>query len=146
MRKTMAGLVAGGAAVLMLGSTGMLVAPAASAEPAEHDVVYTLSVAGPGSFQVYYAFAAPPNKAAYDADPNAYTRSETVALDPAQPWVLPVKLTDPNAAFISVSRAGSGLRGDSNPKCDITIDGAPGPSNSGPIAAQCELRSWSQPW
>ena len=130
---------------LMLGST-VLAVPTASAEPAEHDVVYNLSVTGPGSFQVYYAYAAPPSKAAYDADPNAYTRSETVALDPAQPWVLPVKLTDPNAAFISVSRAGSGLRGDSNPTCAITIDGAPGPTNSGPIAAQCELRSWSQPW
>ena len=120
--------------------------PAASAAPAEHDVVYTLSVTGPGSFQVYYAFAAPPSKNAYDADPNAYTRSETVALDPAQPWVLPVKLADPNAAFVSVSRAGSGLRGDSNPKCDITVDGTAGPSNTGPIAAQCELRSWSAPW
>ncbi|MCP9272870.1 hypothetical protein [Mycolicibacterium arenosum] len=141
MRMTM-GLVG---AAFMLGSTAM-VAPTASAEPVEHDVVYNLSVTGPGSFQVYYAYAAPPSKAAYDADPNAYTRSETVVLDPAQPWVLPVKLTDPNAAFISVSRAGSGLRGDSNPTCAITIDGAPGPTNTGPIAAQCELRSWSQPW
>jgi hypothetical protein len=141
MRMTM-GMVG---AALMLGSAAMA-APTASAEPAEHDVVYNLSVTGPGSFQVYYAYAAPPSKAAYDADPNAFTRSETVALDPGTPWVLPVKLTDPNAAFISVSRAGSGLRGDSNPTCNITIDGAPGPSNSGPIAAQCELRSWSQPW
>ena len=133
-------------AVLMLASAAVAVAPAAGAEPAEHDVVYTLSVTGPGTFQVYYAYAAPPSKAAYDADPNAFTRSESVALDPAQPWVLPVKLTDPQAAFISVSRAGSGLRGDSFPTCNITIDGAPGPSNSGPIAAQCEMRPWTQPW
>lgn len=142
MRKTMA--VVG--AALMLGAAASAVAPAANAEPTEHDVVYSLNVAGPGTFQVYYAFAAPPSKAAYDADPNAYTRSESVALDPAQPWVLPVKLTDPQAAFISVSRAGSGLRGDSFPQCDIVIDGALSTSNTGPIAAQCELRSWSQPW
>lgn len=129
-----------------MAAAAMAAAPMASAEPTEYNVVYNLSVTGPGAFQVYYAYAAPPSKAAYDADPNAYTRSETVSLDPAQPWVLPVTLTDPKAAFISVSRAGSGLRGDSFPTCNITIDGAPGPSNSGPIAAQCEMRPWSQPW
>ena len=118
----------------------------AGAEPAAHQVRYTLSVSGPADFNLYYSFAAPPSKAAYEADPNAFVKSEKVSLAPGAPWVFETTLTDSQAAFLSASGAAHAMQADPNPHCEITVDGQVVVQQTGPFSTQCELRSWQQPW
>jgi len=115
----------------------------ASAEPAAHQVHYTLSAAGPGDFNVYYAVAAPPSLQAYHATPDAYVKSEKINLAPGAPWEFDATLADSQWAFLSASGAAHAMQADPNVRCVITVDGQVVADQSGPFTTQCQLRSWN---
>ena len=132
---------------VLVASAGVVFSQAtAAAEPGAHQVRYTLTATGPGDFNLYYSFAAPPSKAAYEADSAAYVRSEKVSLAPGVPWVFETTLTDSQAAFVSASGAAHAMQADPNPHCEITVDGQVVVQQTGPFSTQCELRSWQKPW
>jgi hypothetical protein len=72
----------------------------ANAEPAAHQVRYTLTTAGAADFDLYYLTAQPPSKAAYDADAYAFLKKEQVSLAPGVPWVFETTLADPQWAIL----------------------------------------------
>jgi len=75
----------------------------ANAEPAAHQVRYTLTAAGGADFDLFYLTTQPPNKAAYNANPYAFVKKEPVTLAPGVPWVFETTLADPQWAIFTVS-------------------------------------------
>ncbi len=131
------------ATVVLMASAGVLVGSApAGAEPVEHQVRYTLTTTGPGDFNLFYSFAAPPSKDAYEADPYSYVKSEKVNLAPGAPWVFETTMTDPQAVLLTASGAAHAMQADPNPHCEITVDGQVVVEQTGPFTVQCQLRPW----
>lgn len=121
--------------------TVLAAAPAtSSAEPAGHQVQYTLTSATGVSFQVNYLTAQPPSKAAYNADPYAFLKKEEVST--AQPWVLPITLEDAQWATIDASAAAHGGQAPPNPHCEIAVDGQVVVQSGGEYTARCQLGNW----
>src|ERR1700754_5317195 len=75
----------------------------ASAEPAGHQVRYTLTTGGPADFDLFYLTTQPPSKDAYNADAYSFVKKETVNLGPGAPWVFETTLADPQWAIFPVS-------------------------------------------
>jgi len=128
---------------VLVASAGVAASQAiASAEPAAHQVHYTLTAAGPGDFNVYYSFAAPPSLEAYHATPDAFVKSEKINLAPGAAWEFDATLTDSQWAFLSASGAAHAMQSDPNVRCVITVDGQVVADQTGPFTTQCQLRSW----
>ncbi|MDR3661801.1 MAG: hypothetical protein P4L86_15705 [Mycobacterium sp.] len=132
------GAVCGAAAVAAAG----LMAGTASADPAGHEVRYTLSVGGPASFDLLYLVNQPANKAAYNADAYSYVKRETVTVTPDAPWVFTTKLADPQWAIFTVSSTTHGGQAAPNSHCDIAIDGQVATQQDAPYNVQCQLGQW----
>ena len=143
MRIATTKLLAACGSIALMGAGLVIGQGAASAEPAAHQVKYTLSAAGPGDFNLYYAFAAPPSLEAYHADPDAFVKSEKINLAPGAPWVFETTLPDSQWAFISASGAAHAMQADPNVHCEITVDGQLVVEQTGPFTTQCQLRSWN---
>lgn len=110
-----------------------------SAEPAAHQVRYTLTSAGAADFDLYYLTAQPPSKAAYDADAYAFLKKEKVSLAPGVPWVFETTLADPQWAILTVSSTTHGGQAAPNPHCDIAVDGQVVVQQDAPYNLQCKL-------
>ena len=132
-----------GAAFMLAAASIALPQTTANAEPTAHKVVYTLTAGGPGDFNLYYAFAAPPSLEAYHATPDAFVKSEKVNLAPGAPWVFETTLTDSQWAFLSASGAAHAMQADPNVRCEIAVDGQVVADQTGPFTTQCQLRSWN---
>jgi hypothetical protein len=146
MRRATTKVGAAFGAVMVMAATGLACSQATSGaepEPGAHQVRYTLTSMGPGDFNLYYAFAAPPSLEAYHADSNAFVKSEKINLVPGTPWVFETTLADSQWAFISASGAAHAMQADPNVRCEITVDGQPVADQTGPFATQCQLRSWN---
>ena len=118
-------------------------APAtSSAEPAAHQVRYTLTSASDVGFDVNYLTAQPPSKAAYNADPYTFLKKDRVNVAPDVPWVFETTLSDPQWAIITASTAVHAMQAPPNPHCEIAIDGQVVVQQDGPYTAQCQLRDW----
>jgi hypothetical protein len=113
-----------------------------SAQPAGHQVRYTLTSAGATGFDVYYLTAQPPSKEAYDADPYAFLKSERVDLAPGVPWVFETTLADTQWAIITASTAVHAMQSPPNPHCEIAIDGQVAVQQDGPYTVQCQMKQW----
>jgi hypothetical protein len=130
-----------GVAALVAGAG--LVSPAmANAEPAGHQVRYTLTSAGDADFDLYYLVTQPANKEAYNADSYAYLKKEQITLGAGQPWVFETTLADPQWAILTVSSTTHGGRAAPNPHCDITVDGQVAVQQDAPYNLQCQLGQW----
>ncbi len=118
-------------------------APAtSSAEPAAHQVRYTLTSATDAGYDLNYLTNQPPSKAAYDADAHAYLRSERVNVAAGAPWVFETTLADPQWAIITASTAVHAMQAPPSPHCEIAIDGQVVVQQDGPYTAQCQLSQW----
>jgi hypothetical protein len=113
-----------------------------SAEPAAHQVRYTLTSATDVGFDVYYLTTQPPSKQAYDADPYSFLKSERVNLAAGVPWVFETTLADPQWAIVTASTAVHAMQAPPNPHCEIAIDGQVAVQQDGPYTVQCQLRTW----
>ena len=135
-------MAACGSIAMLAGGALVVGAGTANAEPA-HQITYTLTSQGPGDFNLYYAFAAPPSLEAYHADPDAFVKSEKVDLAPGAPWVFQTTLADSQWAFLSASGAAHAGQADPNVRCEIAVDGQVVVDQTGPFTTQCQLRSWN---
>ena len=129
------------AASIAVGHTTLVVA-AANAEPASHQVRYTLTSAGGADFDLFYLTTQPPSKEAYNANPYAFVKKEPVTLAPGVPWVFDTTLADPQWAIFTVSSTTHGGQAAPNPHCDIAVDGQVVVQQDGPYNLQCQLSRW----
>lgn len=113
----------------------------ANADPAGHQVVYTITSGQEASLSVNYLYADPPSKAALDANPDAYLRNERISVGPDSPWVFPTTLKDSSWAYVMAGGAAR-YNGTPNPHCVVTVDGNVAADQSGETAATCALKPW----
>ncbi|WP_102141103.1 hypothetical protein [Mycobacterium hubeiense] len=114
----------------------------ANAEPAGHQVRYTLTSQTAVGFDLYYLTTQPPSKEAYDADPYAFMKNERVNVAPGAPWVFETTLDDPQWAILTASTAVHAMQAPPNPHCEIAIDGQVSVQQDGPYTVQCQLKAW----
>jgi hypothetical protein len=130
-------------AALVVAAAGIAVSQASSiAEPAGHQVRYTLISAGAADYNLNYLTAQPPSKEAYNADAYAFLKSEQVNLAPGVPWVFETTLEDPQWAILTASTGVHAMQGSPNPHCEIAIDGQVVVQQDGPYTVQCQLSQW----
>jgi uncharacterized membrane protein len=130
-------------AAFMVAAASIAVGQAtANAEPAGHQVRYTLTAAGPADFDLFYLTTQPPSKAAYNADAYAFVKKEQVTLAPGVPWVFETTLADPQWAIFTVSSTTHGGQAAPNPHCDIAVDGQVVVQQDAPYNLQCQLGQW----
>ena len=110
--------------------------------PGTHQVRYSLTAGGAAPFDLYYLTTQPPDKAAYDADPYAYLKKESVTLAPGVPWVFETTLDDPQWAILTVSSTTRGGQAAPNPHCEIAVDGQVLVQQDAPYNLQCQLKAW----
>ncbi|HPX36878.1 MAG TPA: hypothetical protein PLH92_06015 [Mycobacterium sp.] len=116
-------------------------APTAVADDVLHDVTYTVSTERPFLADIYYRDTQPPNFADYSHDPYVFSPKIEADLGPDRPWVLNVKLADPQSWAMVVGTSGLSP----NPpgfRCTLAVDGTVVVSNSGAKGALCSLRHW----
>jgi len=130
------------ALVVAAASVALSQATAANAEPAAHQVRYTLTSAGGADFDLFYLTAQPPDKAAYNADPYAFVKREKVSLAPGVPWVFETTLADPQWAILTVSSTTHGGQAAPNAHCDVAIDGQVAVQQDAPYNVACQLSQW----
>jgi hypothetical protein len=127
----------------LLASAGLALSQATSnAEPAAHQVRYTVTSTAPTGIDLYYLFAQPASKAAYNADPNAFLKREEVTLEPGVPWVFETTLADPQWAIVTASGAAHAMTGAPNPHCEIFVDGQLVLQQDGETGVGCQLQRW----
>lgn len=120
-----------------------LISPATSnAEPAGHQVRYTLTSGADADFDLFYLVNQPADKAAYNADSYAYLKKEEITLAAGVPWVFETTLADPQWAILTVSSTTHGGRAAPNPHCDIAVDGQVAVQQDAPYNLQCQLGQW----
>jgi hypothetical protein len=113
----------------------------ANAEPAGQQVRYTITTGQDATVNLNYLAVQPESKAALDANPNAYLRSERVSVAPGAPWVFETTLSDTSWAYVQASGAAR-YNGTPNPHCDIAIDGNVVTQQDGEVLALCALKPW----
>jgi hypothetical protein len=130
-------------AALAVAAAGIAVSQGTStAEPAGHQVRYTLTAGGPADFDLFYLTAQPPNKQAYNADAYSFVKKEVVNVGPDAPWVFETTLADPQWAIFTVSSTTHGGQAAPNPHCEIAVDGQVVVQQDGPYNLQCKLSQW----
>jgi len=131
-----------GASLVAAAATVALGAAPANAEPAAHQVRYTLTSGGPYSFQVLYLTAQPPSMAAYNADAYSYVKRDTITVGPDAPFVFETTLADPQWAILQVSSTAKGGQAPPNAHCEIAIDGQIAVQQDHPYSPTCQLSQW----
>jgi len=116
-------------------------APAAAEEPVLHDVTYTLYTDAPFFAEIYYRDFEPANLADYSHNPYLFSPNVEADLAPDKPWVLNVRLANPQYWAMVLGTSGQSP----NPPgfhCTLAVDGTVVVTNSGPKGALCSLRNW----
>ncbi len=115
-------------AVLLATAAGSVLTPATSyADPAGHQVTYTVSSANNLTATVSYMSSDPPSQAAYNADSSKFMTNLQAPLSAGQPVVYTATLANPNQ-WASVTASGmlhwpdSG-NGPASFHCEIAVDG-----------------------
>lgn len=139
MRPAVNGLRIGSA--LALTASAVLAGPAAAEGPVLHDVTYTVYTDAPFPADIYYRDTEPPNFADYSHNPYMFSPKIEADLGPDRPWVLTVRLAQPE--HWAMVTATSGLSPNPpNFHCTLAVDGAVLVSDSGAKGALCSLRGW----
>ncbi|MCV7073892.1 hypothetical protein H7H73_29970 [Mycobacterium rufum] len=130
-------------ASLMVAAAAFAFTPgAASAQPAGHQVRYTVSTAGPYQFDVTYLVNQPADKAAYNADAYAYLKRESVTIAPGQPFTFETTLTDPQWAYVWASSTTKGGQAAPNAHCEVAVDGQIVIQGDHPYSPLCQGAQW----
>ncbi len=129
-------------AVLAIAAVGVMSSHAIStAEPAAHQVQYTVTTGQEMDVNLDYLAVEPASQSVYNANPDAYMRNEQVTITPGAPWVFATTLKDTSWAYV-MAGAAAHYNGTANPHCDIAIDGNVVAQQDGEIAATCALKRW----
>lgn len=130
------------ASALVLTAAAVAAAGPARAEgPVLHDVTYTVYTDIPASVDIYYRDTDPPNFADYSHNPYMFSPKVEADLGPDRPWVLTVRLAQPQ--YWAMVTGTSGLSPNPpNFHCTLAVDGTVVASNSGAKGALCSMRHW----
>ena len=121
--------------------TGSGAAQADTGEPVLHDVTYTVYTDTPFFADIYYRDTDPPSYADYSHNPYEFSPKAEADLGPDRPWVLTVKLADPQFWAMVVTTSGRSPN-PPNFHCTLAVDGTVLVTDSGPKGALCSLRHW----
>ncbi len=127
----------GAAALAAMGAA----APATAEDSVLHDVTYTVSADAPFHAEIYYRDTDPPNFGDYSHDPYVFSPKVEADVGPGMPWVLNVRLADPQHWAMVLGTSGQSP----NPPgfhCTLAVDGQVVATNSGAKGALCSLRLW----
>lgn len=116
-------------------------AQADTGEPVLHDVTYTVYTDTPFFADIYYRDTDPPSYADYSHNPYEFSPKAEADLGPDRPWVLTVKLADPQFWAMVVATSGRSPE-PPNFHCTLAVDGTVLVNESGPKGALCSLRHW----
>jgi hypothetical protein len=127
-------------------ATGLLIstleaAPATAQEPVFHDVTYTVYTETPFFAEIYYRDFEPANFADYSHNPFLFSPNVEADLGPDRPWVLNVRLANPQYWAMVVGTS-EGSPNPPNFHCTLAVDGVVVRTNSGPSGALCSIRQW----
>ena len=140
--RTVASAIAGLAVV------ASVVAPATShADPAGHQVTYTITSTGNLTGNVRYMNSDPPSQQAFNANSSQYLNTVQTAFTPDQPLVYTATLTNPNQwAFVAASGGckwpdcSSGAVAELH--CEIAVDGQVVVTQNATTGVTCSTRPW----
>jgi hypothetical protein len=126
---------------LAVAGAGAVAVPAVADDPVLHDVTYTVYTDTPFYSEIYYRDFEPANFADYSHDPYLFSPNVEADLGPDNPWVLNVRLANPQ--YWAMVLASSG-RSPNPPTfhCTLAVDGAVVSTNSGAKGALCSMRQW----
>ncbi|MBV9514402.1 MAG: hypothetical protein JO280_10240 [Mycobacteriaceae bacterium] len=129
-------------AALTIAAVGLTSTHAISrADPAAHQVRYTVTTQIEATINLNYLAAEPANRAALDANSSAYLRNVNVSVSPGAPWVFDTTLNDTSWAYVMAGGAAR-YSGSPNPHCEIAIDGQVVTQQDGESVATCALKTW----
>ena len=91
--------------------------------------------------EIYYRDTDPPDFAEYSHDPYQFSPNVEADLGPGRPWVLTVRLANPQQWAMVLGTSG---RSPNPPTfhCSLAVDGVVLVTNSGAKGALCSLRHW----
>lgn len=122
--------------------TGSAVADQTPADPSPlHEVTYTVYSDAPFHADIYYRDTEPASFADYSHDPYVFSPMVEADLGPGTPWVLTVRLADPQHWAMVTATSGRSPN-PPNFHCSLAVDGAVVASDSGAKGALCSLRQW----
>jgi hypothetical protein len=126
---------------LAVAGAGAVAVPAVADDPVLHDVTYTVYTDAPFFAEIYYRDFEPANFADYSHNPYLFSPNVEADLGPDTPWVLNVRLANPQ--YWAMVLASSG-RSPNPPTfhCTLAVDGTVVSTNSGAKGALCSLRQW----
>jgi hypothetical protein len=115
--------------------------PAVADDPVLHDVTYTVYTDTPFFAEIYYRDFEPANFADYSHNPYLFSPNVEADLGPDKPWVLNVRLANPQYWAMVLASSGRSPN-PPNFHCTLAVDGAVVNTNSGAKGALCSLRQW----
>jgi hypothetical protein len=128
VRKVTSEVVSAGCVAALVAAAGATVGPvAAHADPAGHQVTYTVTSPNNLTATVNYVSSDPPSQAAFTADPSKFSTSVQAPLSGGAPVTYTATLANPNQ-FASITASGmlhwpdSG-NGPAQFHCEIAVDG-----------------------
>jgi hypothetical protein len=128
VRKVTGTILAPGCVAILAAAMGLAVTPATShADPAGHQVTYTVTSPNNLTATVNYVSSDPPSQAAYNADPSKFSTSVQAPLGGGTPVTYTAILANPNQ-YASITASGmlhwpdSG-NGPAQFHCEIAVDG-----------------------
>jgi hypothetical protein len=144
--------VIGGVAVATLaaaaGVAGVVIKPAtATADPAGHQVTYTITATGNLTGNVRYINSDPPSQSAFDANSSQFLNTVQTPFTAGQPLVYTTTLANPNQwAFVAASGGchwpdcSSGATPELH--CEIAVDGQVVMTQNATTGVTCSTRPW----
>lgn len=148
VRKAVGAVSVSGCVATLAAAAVVAVAPAtSSADPAGHQVTYTVTATGNLTGNVRYMNSDPPSQAAYDANSSQYMNSVQTAFGAGQPLVYTATLANPNQwAIVTASGGchwpdcGSGATPELH--CEIAVDGQVVVTQNATTGVTCSTRPW----
>lgn len=130
------------AAALVAGTTAT-----SHADPAGHQVTYTITSTGNLTGNVRYMNTDPPSQAAYDANSSQYMNSVQTAFTAGQPLVYTATLANPGQWAIVTASGGChwpdcGSGDTPQLHCEIAVDGQVVASENATTGVTCSTRRW----
>ena len=130
------------------GVAGVVVDPATShADPAGHQVTYTITATGNLTGNVRYMNSDPPSQAAFNANSAQFMNTVQTAFSAGQPLVYTATLANPNQwAYVAASGGchwpdcGSGATPEL--QCQIAVDGQVAVTQNATTGVTCSTRPW----
>jgi hypothetical protein len=134
--------------IMLAAALAVIATPATShADPAGHQVTYTITATGNLTGNVRYMNSDPPSQAAFDANSSQYMTTVPTPFTAGQPLVYTTTLANPNQwAFVNASGGchwpdcGSGATPELH--CEIAVDGQVVVSQNATTGVTCSTRPW----